>query len=121
VPAKGSSSLHQRGADCEPSLAKVGLDRAEDTLSQSLPRPLQIQHELGVDRGGREQLVQTQARAPRRLELPPIPENRDWPGRLQVPDLEPAPIEADVSFYKGRLEALCGVEIEKAVPGAVCD
>jgi hypothetical protein len=38
-----------------------------------------------------------------------------------VPDLEPAPIEADVSFYKGRLEALCGVEIEKAVPGAVCD
>jgi hypothetical protein len=54
------------------------------------------------------------------LELPPIPENRDWPGRLQVPDLEPAPIEADVSFYKGRLEALRGVEIVKPVPGAVC-
>jgi hypothetical protein len=55
------------------------------------------------------------------LELPPISENRDWPGRLQGPDLEPAPIEADVSFYKGRLEALRGVEIVKPVPGAVCD
>jgi hypothetical protein len=107
------------GTHGEPALAQVRLELAEDVVGQSLPRPLQVQYQLGVRGRGREQLVQLQSPAPRRLELPPIPENRDRPGGLQVPNLQPAPIEADVSFYKGRLEALCGAEIGEVIPGAV--
>jgi hypothetical protein len=108
------------GAHGELPLSQVRLDRTKDVLGQSLPRALQVQHQLRLGGRGREQLVQAELSAPRRSELPPIPENRNRSGCLQVPDLEPAPVEADVSFYKGRLEALCGVEIGEAIPGAVC-
>jgi hypothetical protein len=108
-------------ADGEPSLGQVRLELTEDEVGQSLPRAFEIEHELGLRGRGREQLSQTQLGAPRRLEPPPIPENRDRPSGLQVPDLEPAAVKPDVSFYKGRLEALCGVEVGEAVPGAVCD
>jgi hypothetical protein len=130
--ANGMNAAH--GCSCEgleqsprarahgkTSLAQVWLDRTEDMLGKSLPRPLQVEHELSLGGHGREQLLQAQLPAPRRLELPSIPKNGDRPGRLQVPDLQPAPIEADVSFYKGRLEELCGVEIGETIPGAVRD
>jgi hypothetical protein len=105
----------------KPSLAQVWRDRTEDLLGQSLPRALQVEHELSLGGHRREQLLQAQLRPPRRLELPSIPKHRDQPSRLQVPDLEPAPVEADVSFYTGRLEELGGVEIGETIPGAVRD
>jgi hypothetical protein len=109
------------GGDGEASLRQVGRERMDDALGESLPWALQIEQELRLGGRGGKQLFQTKLRAPRRLKPPPIPENRDRPGRLQVPDLEPASIEADVSFYKGRLEALCGAKVREAIPGAVCD
>jgi hypothetical protein len=74
-------------ADSEPPLGQVRLDLAEDELGQSLPGALQIEHELGLRVRGSQQLFEAQLPTPRRYELPPIPENRDRPGRLQVADL----------------------------------
>ncbi|HEX2434533.1 MAG TPA: hypothetical protein VHI55_11360, partial [Gaiellaceae bacterium] len=70
-----------------PPLGQVRLDLAEDELGQSLPGALQIEHELGLRVRGSKQLFEAQLPTPRRLELPPIPENRDRSGRLQVADL----------------------------------
>jgi hypothetical protein len=109
------------GADGESSLGQIRLDRTEDLLCQLPPWALQVEHQLCLGGGGGEQLVQTEPWAPRRLELPPVPENRDRAGRFQVPDLQPAPIKVDVSFYKGRLEALRGAEIGEAIPGSMRD
>jgi hypothetical protein len=106
-------------ADGEPSGIQIRLELAEYPLGQSLSRAFQVEHQLGLAGCGREQLVQGEPRAPPASELPAIPENRDRPRRLQVSDFEPAPIEPDVSLYKGRLEALRGLEAGKAVPSTV--
>ena len=109
------------GADGEAPLPQVRLELTDHALGQSPSRPLQIEYELGLRSRCREQLVQAEPAAPRCSNLPAIPENRDRPGRLQVPDFESAPIEADVSFYKGRFEALGVSKIGELVPSAVRD
>jgi hypothetical protein len=109
------------GADREPSLPEVRLELTKHALTQTPSRALQVEDELGLRIRCRQQLVQVQPPAPLRFELPAIPENRDRPGRLQVPDFESASIEADVSFYKGRLEALRGAKVGEPVPSAVRD
>lgn len=105
----------------EASLVQVWLDGLEDAFGELHPGAFQVQDELGL--GGRrgQQLDQVQSRAPRCSELPAIPQDRDRAGRLEMPDLEPASVEADVSFYKGRSEAFRGPESGQAVSGAVCD
>lgn len=105
----------------EPAPAQVWPDGVEDTLGKAQPRSLQIQHELrrGGSRG--EQLVQVQPRAPRRLELPAIPKDRQRPDRLQVADLEPAAEETDVSFDQRSAEAFRRPQVGEAVARAVRD
>jgi hypothetical protein len=110
------------GAGGESSLGQIRLDRTEDLLCQLPPWTLQVEHELCLGGGGGEQLVQTEPwAAPRRLEPPPVPEDRNRAGRFQVPDFQPAPIKVDVSLYKGRLEALRGAKIGEAIPGSMRD
>lgn len=106
---------------CEPSLAEVGLDRVEDVCGQPDSRALQVHYELRLSGGRCQQGMQLELGPPPRAKLPAIPEEGNRAGCLQVSDLEPAPVQADVSFYKGRSELFCRPEIAEAIPRAVCD
>jgi hypothetical protein len=105
----------------EPSAVEVRLEQAQDVRGQSWPRPLQVEDELRLVGRRLQQSRELELRSPPGANLPAIPEKRKRPGRLEVPDFEPAPMQAYVSLYKGRSEAFRRPQVAEPVPPAVGD
>lgn len=107
------------GTDREPAHAEVRPDDVENLLAEPDPRPLEVEQELGSGGGGIEELVKLESRSPGGGQLPSIPEDRERPDGLQVPDLEPLAIEADIGFDERGAERLGSPQVGETITRAM--
>ena len=85
------------------------------------PPALDVQHERRAVRVRLEQLAQPEPRRGGRGELPAVPEERQRSRRLQVPDLQPAPVLVDVALDDVDAERVGRVQPRQRVARPVGD
>lgn len=105
----------------EPASIEVRLERCQDVSDEPVVSSFQVEHELGRGRRRGEQLRKPKPRVPRGDDLPAIPEERKRSDGLQVADLEPPAVEADVGFDERLAEAFSCPQVCEPVAGAMRD
>ena len=109
------------GTDREPTAPEIRGGSPSTVFSATRSRDLEVEQELRLGRGRLEQLREPEAPAPRRRELPAVPEDRERADGSQVPYLETPEMEADVRFDELDAEQLGGAQVRDAVPRAMRD
>ena len=108
-------------ADREPALRQKRADRARDEVGERPVPSLQIEHQLGLGSRLQQQLVEAQAPGPRCGESPAVPEERQRADALEVPNVDPASEEAEISFDERDAETFGVAQRVEMVASAVRD
>lgn len=107
------------GADREPPSGEGALDLGTYEAGKLEAPPFQVEHQLGLVSGRREQLREDEVSASRRSELPAVPVEGQGPDGLEVADLGAPAEQPDVSLDQRDAELLDSTQLLDAVPGAM--
>ena len=108
-------------ADREPPLRQERGDVACDEVGERRVPSLQIEHQLGLGSRLQQQLVEAQAPGPRCGESPAVPEERQRADALEVPNVDPASEEAEISLDERDAETFGVAQRVEMVASAVRD
>ena len=94
-------------------------DCLRDAAREADVTALEVEHQLGARRRGGQQRLEPQARLPSGRQPPAVPQHRERAQRLEVPDLDAAAPQVQISLDEPRRQRLGASQDAQVVAGAV--